>query len=151
MAEKQKNTSPDEMFLQDLYKNACMGTDSVTTILGKAKDEKLRCELTAQLDGYQNFANITRNKLTGMSATAKEITAFAKIPAELSIMMNTMVNNSTSKIAEMMINGSTMGIIDLGKRVKQAQSEGVSEDVVKIANDMMSFEEDNIQKMKTYL
>ena len=108
MAEKQKNTSPDEMFLQDLYKNACMGTDSVTTILGKAKDEKLRCELTAQLDGYQNFANITRNKLTGMSATAKEITAFAKIPAELSIMMNTMVNSSTSKIAEMMINGSTM-------------------------------------------
>ena len=151
MSDKQKNTNPDEVLLQDLYKNACMGTDSVTTILGKTKDEKLRCELTAQLDGYQNFANITRNKLSGMSAVAKEITAFAKIPAELSIMMNTMVDSSPSKIAEMMINGSTMGVINLEKRVKQARSEGVSEDVVKIANDMMSFEEDNIQKMKPYL
>ena len=75
----------------------------------------------------------------------------AQAAAISAIMMNTMVNSSTSKIAEMMINGSTMGIIDLGKRVKQAQSEGVSEDVVKIANDMMSFEEGNIQKMKTYL
>lgn len=151
MADKQKKTNPDEEFLQDLYKNACMGTDSVTTVLGKTKDEKLRCELTAQLDGYQNFANTTRNKLSGMSSTAKEISAFAKIPAEISIMMSTMVDNSTSKIAEMMINGSTMGVIDLKKRVKQAEQDGVSEEVVKIANDMMTFEEDNIDKMKNYL
>ena len=40
MADKQKKTNPDEEFLQDLYKNACMGTDSVTTVLGKTKDEK---------------------------------------------------------------------------------------------------------------
>ena len=66
-------------------------------------------------------------------------------------MMNTMVDSSPSKIAEMMINGSTMGVINLEKRVKQARSEGVSEDVVKIASDMMTFEEDNIQKMKPYL
>ena len=42
MAEKQKKTNPDEELLQEMYKNACMGTDSVTTILGKTKDEKLR-------------------------------------------------------------------------------------------------------------
>ena len=151
MAEKQKKTNPDEELLQELYKNACMGTDSVTTILGKTKDEKLRCELTAQLDGYQNFANVTRNKLSGMSVTAKEINAFAKIPAEVSIMMNTMVDSSTPKIAEMMINGSTMGVINLKKRIGQAQTEGVSQDVVKIASDIMAFEEDNINKMKNYL
>ncbi len=144
MAEKQKKTNPDEELLQEMYKNACMGTDSVTTILGKTKDEKLRCELTAQLDGYQNFANVTRNKLSGMSATAK-------IPAEMSIMMTTMVDSSTPKIAEMMINGSTMGVINLKKRIKQAQTEGVSQDVVKIASDIMAFEEDNINKMKNYL
>ena len=151
MAEKQKKTNPDEELLQEMYKNACMGTDSVTTILGKTKDEKLRCERTAQLDGYQNFANVTRNKLSGMSATAKEINAFAKIPAEMSIMMTTMVDSSTPKIAEMMINGSTMGVINLKKRIKQAQTEGVSQDVVKIASDIMAFEEDNINKMKNYL
>ncbi len=66
-------------------------------------------------------------------------------------MMNTMVDSSTPKIAEMMINGSTMGVINLKKRIGQAQTEGVSQDVVKIANDIMAFEEDNINKMKNYL
>ena len=32
-----------------------------------------------------------------------------------------------------------------------AQTEGVSQDVVKIASDIMAFEEDNINKMKNYL
>ena len=50
-----------------------------------------------------------------------------------------------------MINGSTMGVIDLKKRVKQAEQDGVSKEIVKIANDMMTFEEDNIDKMKNYL
>ena len=149
--DKQKKTNPNEELLQEMYKSVCMGTDSVTTILGRTKDEKLRCELTAQLDGYQNFANITRNKLSEMSVTAKEVGAFAKIPAEVSIRMNTMVDSSPSRIAEMMISGSTMGVIELKKRVKQATSDGVSEDVVKIANDIVTFEEDNINKMKGYL
>ena len=69
----------------------------------------------------------------------------------MSIMMTTMVDSSTPKIAEMMINGSTMGVINLKKRIKQAQTEGVSQDVVKIASDIMAFEEDNINKMKNYL
>lgn len=151
MAEKQKKKNPDEGLLQEIYKSVCMGTDSVTTILGRTKDEKLRTELTAQLDGYQNFANITRNKLSDMSVTAKEVGAFAKIPAEVSIMMGTMTDASASKIAEMMINGSTMGVIEMKKRVKQAQTEGASEDNLKIANDVLTFEEDNINKMKSFL
>ena len=44
-----------------------------------------------------------------------------------------------------------MGVINLKKRIKQAQTEGVSQDVVKIASDIMAFEEDNINKMKNYL
>ena len=150
MADKQKKT-PDEELLQEVYKSVCMGTDSVTTILGRTKDVGLRQELTAQLDGYQNFANIARNKLSDMRVTAKEVSALAKMPAEVSIMMTTMTDASPSKIAEMMINGSTMGVIEMKKRVKQAQTDGASEDNIKIANDVVTFEENNINKMKSFL
>ncbi len=152
MSEKQKKqTDPNEQFLQDLYESVCMGTDSVTTVLGKTDDAALRMELTAQLDGYQNFANLTRNKLTELNKQAKEVNAFAKMPAELSIMMTTMVNSSPSKIAEMMINGSTMGVIDLTRRVNRAKGEGVGADLTKLANDMIAFEEGNIGKLKAFL
>lgn len=151
MSEKEKKNNPSEGLLQEIYKSVCMGTDSVTTILGRTKDAALRTELTAQLDGYQNFANITRNKLSALSVTAKEIGALAKIPAELSIMMGTMTDASPSKIAEMMIGGSTMGVIEMKKRIKQAQSNGAEQDAVQIANDVVAFEEENINKMKQFL
>lgn len=151
MEENQIAQNPDVQFLQELYKGVCMGTDSINTILGKAKDKAMREELTAELDGYQDYANKTRNKLSEMSVTAKEVGALAKIPAELSIAMNTLVDDSSSKLAELMIDGSTMGVIQMKKELNRAKEDGVSQDAVKLAEDVVAFQEKNIEKMKTFL
>lgn len=141
--------SPDEELLSEVYKSVTMGSDSTATMIGKTKDSALRTELTAQLDGYRNFANIAREKLEEKHYKVKQGSIFAKIPAEISINMTTMIDDSNTKIAEMMINGSTMGVIELRRKLRE--SVGADDDSVKIANDYVSFEEDNINKMKTYL
>ena len=81
-------------------------------------------------------------KFTGM---------LSKIPADFSIKMSTMMDSSNSKIAEIMIGGYNMGLLDLQKSINQAKAEGVPEDVMNIAESVVAFEEGSIEKMKNYL
>ncbi len=149
METNQKN--PDVTLLQGVYKAVSMGTDSVLTILGKAKEKDIRRELTAELDGYQNFANLTRGRLSSLSANAEEVGMLTKLPAELSIRMSTLTDDSSSKLAELMINGSTMGVIDLQKEINAAESAGAKHENIQLAQGVLNFQQENIDKMKNFL
>ncbi|MBO5024121.1 MAG: hypothetical protein J6D11_07435 [Clostridia bacterium] len=149
--ENSKMNNAAQELMQAVYKNAKMGSDAVTTIIGKTKDAKLREELTSQLESYYGFETAAKNKLLEMSVEAKDPGMLSKLPADISIKMSTMMDSSNSKIAELMIGGYNMGIVDIQKSMNQAENEGVSEDVMNIANGIMAFEEGSAEKMKKYL
>lgn len=128
-----------------------MGTDAVNTILGKARDKAFREELTAELDGYQDFANRARDKLTALSVVAREVGTLAKLPSELSINMSTLVDDSTSKLAELMIDGNTMGVVQMKKELSRAEDDDISSSAISLAEDVVAFQEQNIETMKTFL
>ena len=63
--------------------------------------------------------------------------------------MNTLADKSSDHIAEMMIQGSIMGVIDMSrslKRYSQAESS-----VKKLGEKLIETEENNIQQMKGFL
>ena len=134
-----------------IYKNVKMGSEAVTTVIEKTKDANLRRELTSQLESYYGFGISAKNKLEEMHCEAKEPGVLSKLPADLSIRMSTMMDSSDSKIAEIMIDGYNMGIIDLQKGINSASEEGAPEDVMNIAKGVMAFEQGSIEKMKQYL
>lgn len=139
----------DRALLDEVYKSVTMGSDSVSTLIGKTNDPSMREALTAQLEGYQNFASTARTKMNEKNYRIKETGVLAKIPAEVTMNVTTMMDNSNTKIAEMMINGSTMGIIELTRKIRRTPC--ADADSSKIANDVVAFEENNIAKMKTFL
>ncbi|MBQ7290500.1 MAG: hypothetical protein IJW76_02105 [Clostridia bacterium] len=149
--ENKKSKHPEEALMQAVYKNAKMGSEAVTTVIGKTKDAHMREELTSQLESYYSFETAAKNKLLEMSADAKDPSMFSKLPTDLSIKMSTMMDNSNSKIAEIMIGGYHMGLLDLQKSINQAKSDGVPEEVMNIAESVVAFEQSSIEKMKNYL
>ena len=149
--ENKKSKHPEEALMQAVYKNAKMGSEAVTTVIGKTKDAHMREELTSQLESYYSFETASKNKLLEMSADAKDPSMFSKLPTDLSIKMSTMMDNSNSKIAEIMIGGYNMGLLDLQKSINQAKSDGVPEEVMNIAESVVAFEQSSIEKMKNYL
>ena len=151
MDEKQRPQNAEAEFLQVGYKGVCMGTDAVNTILGKARDKAFREELTAELDGYQDFANRARDQLTALSVVAKEVGTLAKLPSEISINMSTLVDDSTSKLAELMIDGNTMGVVQMKKELSRAEEDDISASAISLAEDVVAFQEQNIETMKTFL
>ena len=149
--ENKKKKTPGEELLQAVYKNAKMGSDAVTEVIERTKDANLRNELTSQLESYYGFSMAAKNKLMEMNCEAKEPGMLSKLPAELSIKMSTMMDSSDSKIAEIMIGGYNMGIVDLQKNINQAKSDGVPEEAMNIANGVMALETGSLEKMKKYL
>ena len=149
--ENNKNHDAAKELMRAVYKNAKMGSEAVTTIIGKTKDARLREELTSQLESYYGFETAAKNKLLEMSAEVKEPGVLTKLPADISIRMSTMMDSSNSKIAELMIGGYNMGLVELQKSLNQAKAEGAPEDVLNIANGVVAFEQGSIEKMKSYL
>ncbi|MDD4572309.1 MAG: hypothetical protein PHN47_07515 [Clostridia bacterium] len=132
-----------------IYENAKMGENAINHVLPAVENMDLRGELYQQREGYRNFALTAAKEL----AKNQEIPPKPKLRTEagayIGIKMNTLKDNSPSHIAEMTINGSTMGIIQITKKIKDfPKSDFKSLD---LAKNIITFEQHNIDNLKNYL
>ena len=74
--------------LEQIYKNVKMGSNSITSLLPKVKDERMISDLTTQLTGYENFACRASGLLHSGGVRAEEDGFLKKIPLKAGIMMN---------------------------------------------------------------
>ena len=140
-----------EEFLGDLYKNMKMGADSIVNILPKVQDGDLKQELTAELNRYEEFAKEIGNMLYEEGETPKEESFLAKLGAKMGMAMNTMMDSTSSHIAQMMIEGATMGITENTKLIRQYENKRCSEQALSLAKETVRFMEDSVERMKQYL
>lgn len=143
-----ENTRTAE-FLNKVYQNAHMASESIATVSQKVQDKNLLSDLQTQ---HQQYTAIT-SKATTELANANEF------PSEKSIMeqamtwggiqMNTAFDKTPDHIAEMMIQGSTMGIIDMTRTIKQYND--IPQNIKALGYELVTIEENNVQRMKNYL
>lgn len=62
----------------------------------------------------------------------------------------TMKDRSVSAIAEMLINGSTMGIVEAQKQLHRYEGEA-EKDICDLMENLKKTEEENVEKLKKYL
>ena len=122
--------------LQYIYQTTEMGRDGIQSVLPHAEDETFHQALEQQLTEYE--------KLYG--ATGKMLRERGQEPKGLNPMVKA---SSTSKIAEMMIQGNTMGMTKSLKHLHDYH--GKDERVRDLANKLLKTEEANIQQMKKFL
>lgn len=137
--------------LEDVYKNEKMGSDSILKVMPKASREKFRAALTKQMSGYEEFAEKARQMLANHGYKAKEENPVTKLWASIGVTMNTMMDSSDSHLAQMVVEGSTMGVTDTLKLLRENENSGVCERSLKLLRDIISFEEKNIEIMKSFI
>lgn len=145
-AQKEKITAKD--LYQEIYKGCKMGAESLVNLLPKVTDDGLRNEITAQLERYEEYAAKAREELFDLDTSPKEENAFTKMSAKMGVMMNTMLDATSSHIAQMIIEGCSMGITEL---LKVVHAYGIKDDAEQLARDVISFEESCSENMKKYL
>lgn len=150
MSEKNGESST-KRFLDSLYKNVKMGGESIIDLLPKVKDEGMRAEMTGELEKYEGFAKEIRELLFKEGEQPKEESLMAKMGVKMGVMMNTIIDDTSSHIADMMIQGATMGITDTTKLVRESENSSCSEQALALARKIIKYEEESIERLKKFL
>lgn len=135
--------------LNFIYQNTEMGVDSITEILNIIKDEDFKTHLRKQLAGYEKYQNEAKQLLHENGHDEKGIGMFKKIRTYLMTNMMTLKDPSTSNVAKMLIEGSTMGVTQATQNLNQY--EHAEEKIIHLLKDLISFEEKNVEDLKKFL
>ena len=98
---------------------------------------------------YEDLEREGRLLLEDKGCDEKGLTAFEKLRTYLMIDLQTLTDRSASHVAEMMMIGSNMGVINAVKNLKK-YPEG-DKQVRALMERLLRFEEDNIQQLKKFL
>ena len=134
-----------------IYKNVKMAGDSLIDLMPKVKDEKLKSEMTVQLSTYEAFASRAAKLLADEGGKPAEEGILTKMSAKMGCFMNTMRDSTSSHLAEMIIEGATMGMNDMYKQIRESENTDVSEKALRLARDVCAYEERTIEEMKRFL
>ena len=135
--------------LNEIYQNSKMGIDAIDTVSKKVDDRQLKSDLTTQSEQYSQFASQARQELAQRGTAPIDNGPLSKATLWSSIQFNTLIDSTPSHIAEMMINGSTMGIVQMTKQVREHSD--IDDPVRNMASHLIRQEQDNIERMKQYL
>ena len=139
-----------EEILAEIYRNAQLALQSIADIMPQVDDEEVRTELSAQHEEYERFSARASVIAKDRGIELKEPNAFKKMMMWGSIKMNTLTDNSRAHIADMMIQGTVMGVTSLRKTASEASPEG-REEILALMDEMIKAEEQFEKKWKEYL
>ena len=134
---------------QEIQRNAEMAISAIDTISDKVYDDDLAMQIARQSLKYSDIRNRAMDKLLQGKAEPNRKNPFSEMMLKGGIQYNTMLNTSTSHIAELMIQGSSRGIVDMCKTLNRFPDSGGH--AVEMAKELMDFEEKNIEHLKKYL
>lgn len=135
--------------LNELNKGIKMGMDSISTVSEKVQDDRFKQDLKYQYDEYNKILNEVNDELTNYDDFPKEINPMQKAMSWMGVEMNTMMDKSNSKIAELMIQGTNMGIIEGVKLLNQ--NPDADDEVKNVLNKFIKFQENTVEQLKKYL
>lgn len=142
-------TSQEVAIYREIQRNTEMAMKAIETISDKVYDDALAMQLSKQSLKYSEIHNAASKQLVEGKAEYYRSGALADALLKTGIHYNTMLNTSTGHIAELMIKGSTNGIIEMEKVLRRnEQANGKSVD---LAKQLIEFEENNVERLKQYL
>ena len=135
--------------LNEIGKAAKMGMDSISYVSDKVEDETMKENLTYQYSGYGKVVEDVNKQFEKYGEIPDEEPVMQKAMGWMGVQFNTMTDNSNSHIAELMIQGSDMGIIKCQKLINHNPE--ADQPVKDLLYHFVTFQKNNIEKLKEFL
>ena len=104
--------------LNEVSRSAEMGKNTVRRLLDVTDDPKMLSHLRKELATFEDVSRRSHAMLATYGKLPKEQSPAAKLSAQMGISMKTMVDRSPRNLAEMLIEGNTMGVTQLTEALK---------------------------------
>ena len=138
-----------EKLLQSIIENGRIGEDACDQLLNKTEDMALRKELMLEKQQYAETVRDAETRLCDMGIHPQPKGMPARMSMWMGMQMNTMMDHSTPHIAEILIQGSTMGVVEITKE-RNAYPDADAE-AHGIASNMITLQQDTIERLKSFL
>ena len=140
----------NEEVLSEIYRNAQLALTSISDILPEVENEEIKQEILRQHEEYERVSSKACLLAKEKGQELKEPGAIKKAMMWTGIKMNAMKDGGKQHIAEMMIQGTVMGITAL--KQSKTDSQGLlSPEVDSLLNELISLEEGFEEKYKEFL
>ena len=148
--DKNQDKKQAEEILAEIYRNAQLALQSIADVLPQVDDEQVKEELHYQHEEYEKFSARAAQIAKDRDIQLKEPNMFKKAMMWGSIKMNTLTDNSRSHIADMMLQGTVMGISALRTSAGETYK-GASDEITSLLHEIIEAEERFEKKWKEYL
>lgn len=135
--------------LDEVNKGVSMGKDATHFILDKTNDKKLKKELETQYKEYEKIAKQIEKLYAKYSDdNPHETNSVNKMLTWYGVEVKTLLDNSSSKIAELMLQGTNMGIIE-GRKL--LNNKDLDKKVHEIIEEFVDMQETAVENLKHFL
>lgn len=149
MEEINKEQKTEINVLDELHKGTCMGMDAICYIMDKVEDSDFRKVLKDQYDQYEKISIRIKDMYPEYcEKDPKETSTMNKAMTWWGINMKTMNDHSNSKIAELLMQGTNMGIIEGRKLLNHKDSD---ENVNELVSEYVEMQERTVERLKEFL
>ncbi len=135
--------------LNYIYQNSQMGVDTIHHLLTIVEEDDMIEQLKSELKEYTCINDKAKDLLNENGYDEKGIGTLEKTMTDFMITMQTIRDNSSSHIAEMMLKGSNMGIIDATKKINEYTD--ADEHILDLMKKLLKLEENNVDELKNFL
>ena len=136
--------------LNHIHQSADMGQDSLKHILELSNDKKFEEVIHKWMEeyreAYQESGEILKEY---QDEEGKDAPAMGKMMSNVMSKVKNMMDPSTSKLAEIVLQGATMGITEMTKEIHEYN--GKDDKVLNLAKRLLKKEEKNVEEVKKFL
>ena len=139
-------------FLKSIYEVVNMGYHSCDKLLKdlEGKDNKIISVIEEMKEKYCAFQKDTKKLDKKYKTQLEDLGMMAKMGSSMEMKMEVMKDNSDSKIADVLIRGNTMGVVEIEKSIHKYEEKS-DKDLLKLAKAVLECQKEDIETLKEYL
>ena len=134
---------------REIQKNAEIAIKAIDTITDKVYDDQFSMQLQKQAGRYGEIRQRACERLLQENVEPYRFGQIENMMLVGGIHYNTLLNNSTGHLAELLIRGSNKGVLEINKALNHNNDAG--ELSVSLAKELIAFENTNIERLTKYL
>ena len=135
--------------LQDVVRKARSGQDAVEHLMQKTEEGRMRQELIREKEDYAVTRRESERALVNAGGRAEPVGPLAKAGMWAGLEMETLADRSDAHIAEIVIQGATMGVIEMTKALNSY--DGADAGARDLASRFVVQQNETIDRQKVFL
>jgi len=134
---------------REIQRNTENAITTLDTIAGKVFDDQLAMQVSRQSMGYSRLRSEALDQILSARAKPYQSNHWSEMAAKAGVHYNTLLNTSTSRLAELMIRESNNGILEMKRALNH--NEEARGKAVALARELIDLEQKNVEQLIPYL